>query len=218
MCSDNSLFMSKELKLLLVEDHPVYSDGLSLILSQMCQQLELESASSASEAKSLLLKRDDFDLILLDLGLPDGGGISVLKFLAEHRIFVPAVVLSASEEVIDVQRSIQAGASGFISKASSTQEIIAGLEQVLNGELCLPVFAANANLVLNPEEIPSLTPRQLDVLTLVCEGLPNKRICQRLNLTEHTVKTHMKTIFSALDVHNRTECAKVAIKLGLVER
>ncbi len=83
----------------------------------------------------------------------------------------------------------------------------------MDGEHCLPDFYHSQQVL----ELPELTPRQQEVLQLVCKGLPNKKICQCLNLTEHTVKSHMKTLFSELNVHNRTECARVAVDLGLLE-
>lgn len=204
------------LKLLVVEDHPVYLEGLSYILQKLGEQLSLTSVPSTAEAKQLLTKNPDFDLVLLDLSLPDGGGLSILRFLALKKIFIPAVILSASEEPKDVHRAIAAGASGFISKSSKSDDIVQSLDKILKGEHCWPAFysAQSHNEAINQ---PSLTPRQLEVLKLVSEGLPNKRICQLLNVSEHTVKSYMKCLFSELKVHNRTECARAAIELGLIE-
>jgi DNA-binding NarL/FixJ family response regulator len=201
-----------ELKLLVVEDHPVYLEGLSFVLKRLSDKVVLECTKGAAEAQERLQKKQDYDLILLDLRLPDEGGLSILKFLAEQQIFIPAVVLSASEELRDVQRALNAGASGFISKSNNSDMILNQIKRVLEGESCLPDFYQSRSV-----NIPELTPRQKEVLQLVCEGLPNKRICQRLNLTEHTIKSHLKTLFNELNVHNRTECARVASELGLVD-
>ena len=199
------------LKLLVVEDHPVYLEGLSYILKKLGDHLVLTSVNSTVDAIQLLQKNKDFDLVLLDLSLPDGGGLSVLRFISIKKIFIPAVILSASEEPKDVQRSLIAGASGFISKASGSDEIIRAIDNILKGEHYWPNFYSP------PSNTPSLTRRQLEVLELVAEGLPNKRICQLLNVSEHTVKSYMKCLFSELNVHNRTECARVAIELGLID-
>jgi|TARA_R110001599_G_scaffold52092_5_gene145782 DNA-binding NarL/FixJ family response regulator len=204
------------LKLLVVEDHPVYLEGLSYILKKLGDHLVLTCVNSTSDAIKLLEWNSDFDLVLLDLFLPDGGGLSVLRFISFKKIFIPAVILSASKESKDVQRSLIAGASGFISKASASDEILQAIDTILKGEHFWPDFYSPLS---NAEGLnaPSLTRRQLEVLALVAEGLPNKRICQILNVSEHTVKSYMKCLFSALNVHNRTECARVAIELGLID-
>ncbi|TNC79986.1 MAG: DNA-binding response regulator [Oleiphilus sp.] len=202
-----------KLKVLVVEDHPVYLDGLKHILSRMGDALTLICVETVSDAQRYLNEQGDFDLVLLDLGLPDEGGLSLLNFISQHKLFVPAVILSASDSRRDVQHALQCGASGFISKASNSEEILTAINQVLEGEICLPSFYQQEGNTQVPSEtagFPELTPRQKEVLQLVCEGLPNKKICQRLNLTEHTVKSHLKTLFATLKVHNRTECARVA--------
>jgi DNA-binding NarL/FixJ family response regulator len=206
------------LKLLVVEDHPIYLEGLSFILKKLTQKVSLKSVHSTSDARMLLSEDQNFDLVLLDLGLPDGGGISVLKFLRDKKIFIPVVVLSASEESRDVQCSLKAGASGFISKASGSSEILAAITGILSGDICVPDFYNESSICSAEIKKPSLTPRQNDVLRLVIEGLPNKGISRSLNLTEHTVKSHMKALFSLLNVHNRTECARVAIELSLLDK
>ena len=152
----------------------------------------------------------------MDLSLPDGGGLSVLRHLSLKKIFIPAVILSASEESKDVHRSLMAGASGFISKASRSDDIITAINKILKGEHYWPDFYSPLSFSENLKK-PSFTPRQLEVLKLVAEGLPNKRICQLLNVSEHTVKSYMKCLFSELNVHNRTECARIAIELGLID-
>jgi len=206
------------LTLLVVEDHPVYLEGLSHILKKLSQNVTLKCVKGAQEAQALLAECQNFDLVLLDLGLPDGGGLSVLRFLKQQKIFIPAIILSASEEPKDVQRSLAAGASGFISKASGSEDILIAIGHIMAGGNYVPDFySLSAEHAHHMEKAPVLTPRQKEVLNLVVEGLPNKRICQRLNLTEHTVKSHLKTLFSLLDVHNRTECARAATELGLLE-
>lgn len=207
------------IKLLVVEDHPVYLEGLSYILKKLDNKLALTSVYSTREALELLREAPDFDLALVDLCLPDGGGLSILRFLTEQKLFIPAVILSASEEPKDVLKAKVAGASGFISKASNSELIIQAIRKILNGDHYWPDFYSESTSEVFSERLaerPSLTPRQLEVLQLVAEGLPNKRICQLLNVSEHTVKSYMKLLFSELNVHNRTECARVAIELGLI--
>ena len=204
-----------EIKLLIVEDHPVYLEGLSFVLNKLSNDVNLVCVNTISEAQKILSQTSNFDLILLDLGLPDDSGLSLLRFLKAHQIFIPVAMLSASEKPQDIQASMAAGASGFISKASCSEELLAAIHHILSGENYLPAFYSQLDH-LDRLALPSLTPRQKEVLILLAEGLPNKRICQRLNLTEHTIKSHLKSLFSLLHVHTRTECAKAAAELGLL--
>ena len=203
------------LKILVVEDHPVYLDGLRHILNRLDQTTTVLTVESVQQALRYLTEQGDFDLILLDLGLPEEGGLALLNYLQQHKLFVPAIVLSASDSDRDIQHAMQCGASGFISKASNSAEILGSIGRVLSGETCFPNVMPSRT---DSTAFPALTERQKDVLKLVCEGLPNKKICQQLNLTEHTVKSHLKSLFAILDVHNRTECARVAKEWHLLGR
>ncbi len=204
-------------RVLVVEDHPIYLEGLSITLASLHPDTELVCVSSATAAQDYLARDPHLDLVVLDLGIPEGGGLSVLQYLNEQNLFIPAVVLSASEEHGDIQRSMNAGASGFICKSSSSQEILAAVRLVLSGERTLPSFYQEHDKSDSSGSFPLVTPRQKEVLQLVCEGLPNKRICLQLGLSEHTVKTHMKALFALLKVHNRTECMRVALEWRLVD-
>ena len=199
----------KNLKLLVVEDHPIFFEGLSFILNQLAPLVEIECVSNIVNAKDTLLANSDYDLILLDLGLPDQGGLSLVPFIMSQHIFIPVSILSASENTNDVDVSMACGASGFISKSSGSKEILKAINNILAGDTYLPDF-------YTPQEKLSLTPRQKEVLLLLAEGLPNKKICQKLNLSDHTVKSHLKSLFNLFDVHNRTECTRKAIALGLL--
>lgn len=217
MKQTNTVLKTDVERFLIVEDHPLFLEGLSLALQKLPSKPELHSVGSTQEAKAILASQSDFDLILLDLNLPDGQGLSLLRFLQIKKIFIPVAIISASEELSDVSSAMAAGAAGFISKANNSGGIVAAVEQVLQGETCLPSFYVTApeKDIANSSTL-NLTPRQLEVLSLLAEGLPNKRICQRLGLTEHTVKTHLKTLFQLLEVHNRTECVQTALKQGLL--
>jgi len=201
-----------EISILIVEDHPIYLEGLSFVLNKLSNQVNLVCVNTIPEAQKMLSTESNFDLILLDLTLPGDNGLSLFSFLKAEQLFIPVAMLSASEEPRDIQASMTAGASGFISKASRSDELLSAIQRILKGEHYLPAFYAQ----LAHSPYPKLTPRQKEVLILLAEGLPNKRICQKLNITEHTIKSHLKSLFALLHVHTRTECAKAATELGLL--
>jgi len=207
----------EHLKLVIIDDHPLFLEGLSLTLRNLSPTVEIHCFGSLAEARAAFAQKDDVDLVLLDLMLPDGRGLSFLRDLQSQALFIPTIVISASTDSRDVKAALMAGANGFISKSAGGKNIIKHIKAALNGDVVLPDFylGDQACHPLQPVEI--LTPRQQEVLLLIAEGMSNKAICQRLNLTEHTVKTHIKALFQNLDVHSRTECVHVATVMGLLE-
>lgn len=212
---------SYRLNLIVVDDHPLYVEGLMLALTRLTAQENINAFTTGIDALEWVLTGRRVDLILLDLNLPDQDGITFLQQIRKRKLPIPIVMLSASEDPADVHASLVAGASGFISKASSSGQIIDAINQVLAGDQYVPDFyqastSSASNSAKTFEEL-NITPRQMEVLKLLASGMPNKRICTTLGLTEHTVKSHLKALFAALEVHNRTECVNVANRLGLLE-
>lgn len=202
-------------RLLLIDDHQIYLDGLSLTLQNLCQGVTLDHAHNASEAEHLA-NTHTYDLILLDLQLPDSSGLALLQKLHKIDLLVPIAVLTASNSASDLDATMQLGAAGFISKTTDGSTLLNAVTRLLFGE---QVVIGNGTQPLDRQASArelGVTPRQLEILDLLCEGLPNKVICQRLNLSEDTVKTHLKALFITLNCHNRTECVSVGRKLGLV--
>ncbi|HDZ57625.1 MAG TPA: response regulator transcription factor [Pseudomonas xinjiangensis] len=209
------LTLPPDTRLLLIDDHQIYLDGLSLTLANLCENVTLDHARNASEAEQLV-RQHTFDLILLDLQLPDCSGLALLQKLREIDSLVPIAMLTASTSPSDMDAALQLGAAGFISKTADGQMLLDAATRLLFGEQVV-ISAENQPLdrVSNAKEL-GVTPRQLEILDLLAEGLPNKVICMRLTLSEDTVKTHLKALFSTLCCHNRTECVNNARRLGLI--
>lgn len=202
-------------RVLLIDDHQIYLDGLTLTLQNLCACIILDHAHTASEAERQVLA-NAYDLVLLDLQLPDSSGLALLQKLRKLDSLVPIAILTASNSPSDLDAAMHLGAAGFISKTADGTTLLEAVTRLLFGE---QVVIGNSTQPLHRQgsarEV-GVTPRQLDILDLLAEGLPNKVICQRLNLSEGTVKTHLKALFSAFGCHNRTECVSTARKLGLV--
>jgi DNA-binding NarL/FixJ family response regulator len=193
-----------QLRLLLVDDHRIFLDGLSLALAPLCANLQIHTAQNAAEAEACL-RQHDFDLILLDLRLPDVAGLELLQRWQQQGRMTPVAILSASDSNLDAQAALAAGALGFIPKSANSDDLRQAVTRVLLGET-LPAPGAG--------EKPPLTPRQLQILLLLADGLPNKAISRQLGVSEDTIKTHLKTLFQELDVHTRTACVNTARQRG----
>lgn len=192
-------------QILIIDDHQIYLDGLEMLLDQAIINAEIYKASTLEQAKSTINKMNYIDLILLDLNMNGGSGFDLCRLdLFEQQ---PVAILSASENYQDIQKAKNLGLMGFLNKASDNQVLINQVMGLLSGEKVFPVSSS-------PKLF--LTPRQNDVLRLLAEGYPNKVICKQLNLSEATVKTHLRALFNILDVHTRTQCVNVARELNII--
>ena len=212
------------MRILLVDDHALFREALVHVLRQLDDDAAFVHAATAEEALAAANYYRDLDLILLDLSLPGGDGLLILGELRDVAITVPVVVVSASDDPRDVRRAMDAGASGYISQAAGTQEMIAALTRVLEGDIYVPssLLAAMASLEKagapprRQTGTPMLTERQLEVLRLLGQGLSNKGIANRLDLTEGTVKLHVSAVIRTLKARNRTEAVMAAERQGLL--
>ncbi|MCR4510318.1 response regulator transcription factor [Pseudomonas sp. 32.2.56] len=196
--------LPEQLSLLLVDDHRIFLDGLSLALAPLCADLQIRTAESAAAAEACL-QHATFDLILLDLRLPDVPGLELLQRWQQQGRMTPVAILSASDSNLDAQAALSAGALGFIPKSANSDELRQAVTRVLLGET-LPAPQHG--------DKPQLTPRQMEILQLLAEGLPNKSISRQLGVSEDTVKTHLKSLFQEFAVHTRTACVSAARQRG----
>lgn len=217
------------MRILLVDDHALFREALLHVLRQFDSTAVVIEAATAREAIRLAAHYHDLDLILLDLTLPGLNGLSALPELHELRPTAPLVILSASEDSADIRQALDAGAMGYIPKSSSSHEMITALRLVLAGEIYVPpaMLAAlealetasspvGAASSMGERGIDGLTPRQVEVLRLMAQGLSNKGICKRLNVAEGTVKLHVTAVMRALNTCNRTQAVIEATRRGLI--
>lgn len=205
-------------RLLLIDDHPLFLEGLELVLAKAWPGVQVDCAGSMEQALARLDHPGvEYDLVTLDWSLPDAKGGALLRAIQQRRLYVPVLVVSATASALDLTLAMNAGASGFVGKSLGRQALIEAIDRVLAGEIVVLAEGLQSE-ARHLVEAPTLTPRQREVLELLGRGWSNKQICQALNLTEHTVKTHLKVLFQALDAHNRTECVRRAQDLGLLNR
>jgi len=215
------------MKLLHLDDHVLFSEGLSAVLQQRADNLQVLSANEAEQAFSLLEQHTDIDVILVDLSMPGLDGLAFLNGMEQRDIYIPVAVLSATDDLWKIKKALQAGASGFIPKTYSSEAILNILEHIVAGDIMLPEDIQQAL-----QEIPDKEPkqeqhrilsayqlgqRQMDVLKLMQQGYGNEEIATVLHLSKNTIKTHARTLFSAFQVSNRLECVRYAERIGLLQ-
>ncbi|RQS48065.1 response regulator transcription factor [Burkholderia sp. Bp8986] len=209
------------MKILIVDDHPVLRDGVATLLRQDHDGMVDIQASNADDAMRLLEQHTDLDVIVLDLKMSGMDGFAAIAAITQVRPELPIIVLSTSEDPHDVRAAFTHGALGYIPKSATAHTLLSAIKMVMNGEryvppLLLDTQSAHRNPPAHEPDGPRLTLRQLDVLRLIAEGVPNKLIADRLGLSEKTVKAHITAIFKALHVRNRTQAAATGQRLGLL--
>lgn len=210
------------MRILIVDDHALFREGLGLLLNQLEPGVELALVADALEAVTQT-KSVDFDLVLLDWHLNGLTGADALTAIHESSQKARIIVLSAEREVSLIRKCIDLGASGFIHKDSSPDLLISAMRLILSGGVFLPNDAFfNTNNGNNSNQnsgkrrlkdvYPELTPRQMNVLAAMIRGLANKRIARELEISEDTVKQHLSSIYRILNVENRTQAVYVLAK------
>jgi DNA-binding NarL/FixJ family response regulator len=223
----------KCMKVLLVDDHPLFREGLSMLLKNLMSDVETCEAGSSEAALSQVASQSDIDLILMDLGLPDMSGLEAIKLMRERHTDIPVVALSSSDDKATVLRALDNGAMGFVPKSANSAILAGALRLILAHGIYLPpsVFlgerpAPTAERASQPgngngtsaARTPGdlgLTARQGDVLLRILQGKSAKVISRELNLSASTVKTHTSAVLRALNVTTRTQAIIAAGKLGL---
>ncbi|MBI5899888.1 MAG: response regulator transcription factor [Rhodocyclales bacterium] len=205
------------LNVLVVEDHALVREGLLATLGGLGSETRTIGVPDANEAIGVL-ESEDIDMMILDLMLPGTKGQTFLPLVRRRFPTVPVVILSALDDADTVSRVMKAGASGFVSKAGSSTELLDALRAVLSGAIYLPQKLqelASRSESAQAEGKPlaqrfGLTAAQARVLDLLAEGRSNRQIGELLGLTEGTVKIHVSAIMKAMGVSNRAEAALLA--------
>ncbi len=224
------------MKVLLVEDHALFRDGLSLLLEQLGEKVVVSGADSAEQALALAAA-GPLDLVLLDYNLPDANGLECITRIRSLQPDTPVIMLSAEQDPGLIQLALANGARGFITKASSSKVMISAVQLVLAGglyvppEMLNPVPVSGAISGLAPGAVlgrapvataahtygtdnqalaQRLTERQLDVFRQMVKGLSNKEIARELTMSPSTVKVHVAAILRELNAKNRTQAVNAA--------
>ncbi|MDH5391708.1 MAG: response regulator transcription factor [Gammaproteobacteria bacterium] len=204
-----------ETKILVVDDHELLLDSLEIILRDVSDDLQILKANTCKSASDIILNETELSLVLLDLNLPDAHGINLLLDLTNRYPLLPIVILSSSEDRIEMHQCLNNGALGFIPKTSPAKTIVHAVRLVLSGGIYIPEeLLSDDNDTLAAQSKLQLTPRQIEVLKLLISGVSNKEIATTLGCAEATIKTHITAVLKGLGVANRTQAVLAAQKLG----
>jgi PAS domain S-box-containing protein len=211
-------------RILLVEDHTSVREGLAAVLEREPDLEVSAQAASLAEARELL---DGVDLALIDLGLPDGSGLDLIRELQAASPRAQVLILSAAFDRPELARAIQAGAAGVLSKTVAVDEIVHAVRRVRAGEALLPLDEVVDLLRLAGERqrqehdarqaIARLTPRELEVLQALAEGLDSQGVADRLFITLSTERNHVASILAKLGVHSQLQALVFALRHGVIE-
>jgi DNA-binding NarL/FixJ family response regulator len=206
-------------RFIIVDDHPLFRGALSQALSASFENAEILEAGSLDELTERLATAIDTDLILLDLTMPGVHGVSGLIYLRAQHPEVPVVIVSASDDAETIRNCLDCGASGFIPKSQPVERIRDAIRKVIDGELWLPPDVDLSNVPSGDStelvsRLATLTPQQVRVLMMLGEGLLNKQIAYKLNVSEATVKAHVSAILQKLGVDSRTQAVIAIGKIG----
>jgi DNA-binding NarL/FixJ family response regulator len=206
-------------KFVIADDHPLFRGALKQALLGLSDVATILEAGDFEGAKSLVAKNDDIDLVLLDLTMPGAAGLSGLISLRGIHAVVPMVVVSAHDDPETIRRALELGASGFISKSASMEEIRGAVETVLAGGVSAPAgveLGVEHDLEISDliKRLQSLTPQQTRVLGMLAEGLLNKQIAYELGVSEATIKAHVSAVLHKLGVDSRTQAVILLSRIG----
>lgn len=202
-------------RVLIIDDHPLVRDGLRSVIAVTFDGCAIFEAASLDEALETLAKQADFDLILLDLNIPDVKRLDGLKLLRERYPILPVVMVSGAFDRVIVREALSAGAAGFIPKSMKRSAIVDALHRVVSGEIYMPDAIGEADPESEENEqirerIASLTPQQRIVLNHLVHGRLNKQIAHDLSVSMTTVKAHVSAILLKLNVFSRTQAVILA--------
>jgi DNA-binding NarL/FixJ family response regulator len=202
-----------KIRVLCVDDHPIVREGMAAIINLQPDMTLAGAAANGAEALERFIELRP-DVALVDLQLPDMSGFDLIKKIKARSPNARIIVLSSHEGDVDIQRALEAGAQGYVVKGLVREELLETIRSVHAGKRRLPAAVAQ-KLAEHMADEP-ISPRELEVLSLMAGGKRNKEIAGELSIAEDTVKMHVRNILSKLQVNDRTEAVTIALRRGII--
>jgi DNA-binding NarL/FixJ family response regulator len=213
--------MPNKIHIMMVEDHPEYREGIALALETESDIILTEQFGTAEHALRVLQYDTTTDIVLLDLNLPEMSGLEAIPWVKKYRPKIKIIILSQSDKEEDILNAIHLGASGYLLKESTLDQIITGIRTVVNGGATLDPRVAKFILETIQTKTPEpcskqlLSEREIEILKLLSEGLMKKDISEHLNIGVTTVATHVRRIYEKLEVPNAPAAITKAYETGI---
>ena len=206
------------MKILHADDHPLFREGLGFFLKLLDAQVVALEAGNLQATLDKLALESPVDLLLLDLEMPGMSGLEGFYAIRRRYPDLRIAIVSGVNDTRIIRALIDGGARGYIPKLSGSEQLMDALRRILQGEIYLPdaLFISASSSAAAENKASPLTSRQQEILPLLAEGMPNKRIAVTLGVTEGTIKQHLKDLFRRLGASNRTQAIKEARRLGLL--
>jgi DNA-binding NarL/FixJ family response regulator len=213
--------------ILIVDDHPLFREGLKTIISHNPGYKVIGEAGNGRGALRMVKKLKP-DLVLLDISLPDQSGIELIGDMQHTSPHTQVMIISMHSKIDYIVRAFQAGARGYITKESATEKLQQGIRTVLKGDYFMDT-SISQKVIKKLVGIPAngkksldnlydtLTPREQEIMGMVAEGLSTNEISERLFISPKTVENHRSSIMRKLDLHSTIEIARYAAKLGIID-
>lgn len=205
------------MRVLIVDDHWAVRDGLRWAFSESSDVRIVGAVSGSHELSQLMSDGVAPDVIVLDIQLEEESGLDILAWLRESHPDVFVVMLSMHDDPVFVRRSIELGAHGYVLKSAGSEELARALDVVAAGDTYIQGEVTKSLLESPIDHSPHLSPRELEIISLIADGLENKQIARRLEISETTVKTHLRSAFDRLQVTSRSEAVATALRHGLID-
>ena len=204
------------IRMVVADDHPVVREGLRAVLDSEPDVEVVGEASNGSEALSLVGSLHP-DLVLMDLQMPEMDGVAAIRRIRRRYDDVNVLVLTTYDTDSDITRAVEAGATGYLLKDASRDELMRAIHLAARGESVLsPQVASRVLGKMRAPTEEALSTREIEVLLEVADGLSNKEVGRALHISEATVKTHLLHIFAKLGVEDRTAAVTVALERGII--
>ncbi len=206
--------LNKQIRILIADDHPIVREGLVAILEDQPDMTIVAQANDGQEAIDLFLQHQP-DVTLIDLRMPKVCGVEVITTIRAQFPAACIIMFTIYDSDEDIYQGLRAGARAYLLKDTPCEEIIEVIRTVMEGQRYVPAIIGE-KLAARTER-PSLSNRELDVLSLIANGKNNKAISAALNITENTVKFHVNNVLLKLGVHDRTSAVVVALRQGIIK-
>ena len=219
--------MAQHKSVLIVDDHPLFREGLKFIIGRNERFKVVGEAENAAGALREAKKLNP-DIVLVDISLPDKSGIQLTYELKKQQPQVMIMIVSMHSKIDYIAEAFQAGAKGYVAKESAAERLVQGLEAIVKGEFFLD-SSVSLQVVENLMKFPvkearitdaeygALTPREQEIMRMLAEGVGPKEIADKLCISPKTVENHRANIMKKLDLHSTMELVRYAAKLGLID-